>query len=76
MVETEAQKQKPHLEDEDLFEEFLLEEGEQGGSPRGGSPQATARAAAEGHLWEADWDDEDVGTDFMHQLQQQLAKIA
>ena len=45
-----------------------------GGSPRGGSPRATARAAAAGHLWEADWDDEDVGHDFMQQLRQELSK--
>ncbi|KAK9822883.1 hypothetical protein WJX74_000746 [Apatococcus lobatus] len=74
MTDAEAKKQEPHLEDEDLFEEFALEDAAQGGSPRGGSPRATARAAAAGHLWEADWDDESVGHDFMQQLQQELSK--
>ena len=31
---------------------------------------------AELPLWEADWDDEDVGGDFVHHLKAELAKKA
>ena len=42
MVETEAQKQEPHLEDEDLFEEFLLE-GDLCCTPRCRRPSQAAK---------------------------------
>lgn len=57
--------QQTSLEEEDLFEDFAdQEEGEEQQDP------------TKLPLWEADWDDEDVGEDFGIKLKEELGKAA
>ncbi|KAK9808492.1 hypothetical protein WJX73_000817 [Symbiochloris irregularis] len=56
--------QAPTLEEEDIFEDFADQE------------QAEQEETGKLRLWEADWDDEDVGDDFAQRLKAELKTAA
>ncbi|EIE27795.1 hypothetical protein COCSUDRAFT_52274 [Coccomyxa subellipsoidea C-169] len=56
------------IEEEDLFEDFALKDEPVGVQEGEKEPELP--------LWEADWDDEDVGGDFVQQLKAELGRSA
>lgn len=72
MVDKAVKAKKPEetvtIEEEDLFEDFPLS-GDNSGTQHG-----KVDKEAELPLWEADWDDEDIGGDFVQHLKAELAK--
>ncbi|KAK9917925.1 hypothetical protein WJX75_009651 [Coccomyxa subellipsoidea] len=66
-----SKKKAPEVEttvihEEDLFEDFALQNEPVGVQEGEKEPELP--------LWEADWDDEDVGGDFVQQLKAELGK--
>ncbi|BDA48362.1 hypothetical protein COCOBI_12-0390 [Coccomyxa sp. Obi] len=67
----ETKKKAPEAEapvivEEDLFEDFALVDESVGVQEGEKEPELP--------LWEADWDDEDVGRDFVEQLKSEISR--
>ncbi|KAL0260886.1 26S proteasome complex subunit [Diplodia seriata] len=60
------QKPATALEEDDEFEDFPVEDWEQ---------EDTELPAANTHLWEESWDDDDTSEDFSAQLKEELKKV-
>ncbi|KAK7536124.1 DSS1/SEM1 family-domain-containing protein [Phyllosticta citribraziliensis] len=66
---TENNKPAAALEEDDEFEDFPSEDWDTEDA------ELPAAAAANSHLWEESWDDDDTSEDFSAQLKEELKKV-
>ncbi|KAH8650090.1 DSS1/SEM1 family-domain-containing protein [Xylariales sp. PMI_506] len=75
-----AQKSAAALEEDDEFEDFPVEdwpasETEAAAQQESSISENAGPSAADNHLWEKSWDDDDTSDDFSAQLREELKKV-